>query len=207
MGERNFQKKQRDLVNRRRKPVMVISAEGNNKTEQLYFTSFQNQHGKYSLKFVKTSKDTDPAGLQKSMETYWSNNELSAREGDKAYIVVDLDCSEQKAKVIEDLSRKAKHVKFIVSNPCVEVWFLLHYNYSTHQFLDGKAVKREMRKHIQSYDESMDVAAVLRPMLSNALANAERLKKYYAELGSKWISTACNPRTDVPEIIRELGVE
>ena len=47
MADRNFQKKKRNDVKRKRKPVMLITAEGRNKTEKQYFTSFQDQHGKY----------------------------------------------------------------------------------------------------------------------------------------------------------------
>lgn len=44
MADRNFQKKKRNDVKRKRKPVMLITAEGRNKTEKQYFGSFQDQH-------------------------------------------------------------------------------------------------------------------------------------------------------------------
>ena len=47
MADRNFQNKKRNDVKRKRKPVMLITAEGRNKTEKQYFGSFQDQHGKY----------------------------------------------------------------------------------------------------------------------------------------------------------------
>lgn len=206
MADRNFQKKKRNVANRQRKPVMLITAEGKNKTEQLYFTSFQSQHGKYSVKFIKTGKDTDPAGMYKSLETYWKNNDLSKKNEDKAYIVLDLDCCEQKAKLIEELSKKSKDICFIVSNPCIEVWFLMHFGYSTRQYMDSKSPKRELCKHIDGYEESTDVANILKPLLPEAMRNVKRLKKHYEELGIKWVSAECNPMTDVPEIIDELKV-
>ena len=48
MADRNFQKKKRNDVKRKRKPVMLITAEGKNKTEKQYFNSFQDQHGYFS---------------------------------------------------------------------------------------------------------------------------------------------------------------
>lgn len=204
MADRNFQKKKRNTVSRQRKPVMLITAEGKNKTEQLYFTSFQSQHGKYSVKFIKTGMNTDPEGMYKSLDIYWKNNDLSAKDDDKAYIVLDLDCDEQKARLIEGLSRKTNYIRFIVSNPCIEVWFLMHYAYSTHRFMDSREPKRELRKYIDKYEESMEVAEILSPMLPVAMANTMHLEKYYEEIGAKWISTACNPMTDVPKIINEL---
>ncbi len=62
MADRNFHKKKRNDVKRKRKQVMLIAAEGKNKTEKLYFTSFQDQHGKYSIRFA-TGLETDPVGL------------------------------------------------------------------------------------------------------------------------------------------------
>ena len=53
MADRSFQKKKRNVASRQRKPVMLITAEGNNKTEQLYFTSFQSQYGKYSVETIE----------------------------------------------------------------------------------------------------------------------------------------------------------
>ncbi len=185
---------------------MLITAEGNNKTEQLYFTSFQSQHGKYSIKFVKTSKVTDPTGLYKSLETYWENNDLSDKNGDKAYVVLDLDCLEYKIKQIEIISRKSENIEFIVSNPCIEAWFLMHYNYSTHQYIDSKEPKRELRKYIDGYGENMDIASILKPLLPVAMSNIDKLKKYYEDVGVKWMSIEANPMTDVPKIIRELEV-
>lgn len=189
MAGRNFQKKKRNAASRQQKPVMLITAEGKNKTEQLYFTSFQSQHGKYSVKFIKTGKDTDPAGMYKSLETYWNSKDLSEENGDKAYIVLDLDCNEQKAKLIEELARETEEIRFIVSNPCIEIWFLAHFGYSTHQFIDSKEPKRELRRYVEGYEESTEIAEVLKPLLPVAMANAERLRKHFEEMGAKWVST------------------
>jgi hypothetical protein len=67
LPDRNFQKKKRNDVKRKRKPVMLITAEGRNKTEKQYFSSFQDQHGKYSIRFA-AEFETDPVGMLKAME-------------------------------------------------------------------------------------------------------------------------------------------
>ena len=91
MADRNFQKKKRNDVRRKRRPVLIFTGEGKNNTEKQYFLSFQEQHGKYSIQFVNTGFDTDPRGMLKSMESAWKRYELSAKNGDKAYIVLDMD--------------------------------------------------------------------------------------------------------------------
>lgn len=206
MADRNFQKKKRNEVRRKRKPVMLITAEGKNKTERLYFNSFQEQHGKYSIHFVNTGLDTDPAGMLKSMESYWKNNDLSIRNGDKAYIVLDMDCNPEKMKLVKELQKSSKNIRFIVSNPCIEVWFLLHFIYTTHQFKDGKEPKKELAKYIPGYEESMNIADILRPKLEVAKKHVEQLEVHYESIGIQWGETDCNPMTDVAVILKELGV-
>lgn len=178
MADRNFQKKKRNDVKRKRKHVMLITAEGRNKTEKQYFNSFQDQHGKYSIRFA-TGLETDPVGMLKAMEKAWKKNELSEKDGDKTYIVLDMDCKPEKIQLVKELQKKSKNIQFIVSNPCIEVWFILHFIYTTHQFKDSKEPKKELAKYIPGYEESMDISAILRPMLNDAEKHLEQLKGYY----------------------------
>ena len=134
MADRNFQKKKRNEIKRKTKPIMLITAEGKNKTE------------------------------------------------------------------------KTKNVRFIISNPCIEVWFILHYCYTTHHFRDSKEPKREIAKYIPDYSESMDVAEILRPRLSDAKKYVEQLKEHYKSIGIKWGEVGCNPMTDVLDILLEMNV-
>lgn len=205
MADRNFQKKKRNDVKRKRKPVMLITAEGRNKTEKQYFNSFQDQHGKYSIRFA-TGLETDPVGMLKAMEKAWKKNELSEKDGDKAYIVLDMDCKPEKIQLVKELQKKSKNIQFIVSNPCIEVWFILHFIYTTHQFKDSKEPKKELAKYIPGYEESMDISAILRPILNDAEKHLEQLKGYYETLGVAWGDADCNPMTDIVEVLEELEV-
>lgn len=205
MADRNFQKKKRNDVKRKRKPVMLITAEGRNKTEKQYFNSFQDQHGKYFIRFA-TGLETDPVGMPKAMEKAWKKNELSEKDGDKAYIVLDMDCKPEKIQLVKELQKKSKNIRFIVSNPCIEVWFILHFIYTTHQFKDSKEPKKELAKYIPGYEESMDISAILRPMLNDAEKHLEQLKGYYETLAVAWGDADCNPMTDIVEVLEELEV-
>lgn len=205
MADRNFQKKKRNDVKRKRKPVMLITAEGRNKTEKQYFNSFQDQHGKYSIRFA-TGLETDPVGMLRTMGKAWKKNELSEKDGDKAYIVLDMDCKPEKIRLVKELQKKSKNIKFIVSNPCIEVWFILHFIYTTHQFKDSKEPKKELAKYIPEYEESMDISAILRPMLNDAENHLVQLKGYYETLGVAWGDVDCNPMTDIVEVLEELEV-
>ena len=205
MADRNFQRKKRNDVKRKRKPLMLIVAEGKNKTERRYFSSFQNQYGKYNIRFV-TGLETDPVGMFKAMDKAWNKNELSTKDGDKAYIVLDIDCKIEKIQLIKQLQSKSKNIRFITSNPCFEVWFVLHFIYTTHQFKDSKEPKRQLTKYIPEYEESMDISMILYPLLDTAVKNLERLKKHYKTLGIVWGEIESNPMSDAIEILRELEV-
>ena len=185
---------------------MIFTGEGNNKTEKLYFSSFQEQYGKYSIRYVNSGLDTDPAGMLKSMETAWKKYGLSAKDGDRAYIVLDMDCNFQKMKLVKKLQTSSKNIRFIASNPCIEVWFILHFVYTTHQFKDSKEPKRELAKYIPGYEENMDVSAILRPRLEEAGKNVQKLVSHFESIDINWGDPDCNPMTNVTEILKELKV-
>lgn len=206
MADRKFQKKKRNNITRKKRPIMTFTGEGKNKTEKQYFLSFQEQHGKYSIQYVNTGLDTDPAGMLKSMENAWKRYELSVSNGDKAYIVLDMDCSLQKIKLVKKLQETSKNIQFIVSNPCIEVWFIMHFIYTTHQFKDGREPKKELGKYISGYEENMYISEIIRPRLEMAVKNVEKLMVHYESIGIKWGDAACNPMTDVVDILKELDV-
>lgn len=201
---RKFSEKKRNSSARSRKPVILIIAEGRNVTETQYFKQFQRQYSPYTIKPLAPGSVTDPKKMLDAIERYWKQFDLSYSDGDRAYVVLDLDCSEQKARLIEKLEKESETARFIVSNPCFEVWYLLHYQYSTHAYSDGNEVIRDLKKYIPDYKKSTNVFPKLSGLLDTAIVNSRKLKEFYDEMGSKWPSSECNPRTDVPEIINEI---
>lgn len=198
---RVFSTKKRNSQIRKPKPLVLIIAEGRNVTETLYFKQFQKQHANYNIRIIMPGSFTDPAGMHRKLEEYWDHKGLSAENGDLGFVVLDLDCNDDKGKLIEKLENNAKNTRFIVSNPCFEVWYLLHFRYSTHIFTNGNEVVRELKNHIAAYEKNMDVSEILEDKMDTALVNAERLTAYFEEMGYKWPSNECNPRTDVPVLI------
>ena len=198
---RHFSKKDRNRTVRREKPMILIIAEGKNVTESQYFKFFQNQHSAYNIKVLIPGHITDPRGMQNVILRFWDQYEMSAEKGDAAFIVLDLDCSDEKGKLIRKLARENRNAKFIASNPCFEVWFLLHYRYSTHSYHNSGEAVRDLRNFIPDYEKNADVASIMADSLDQALIHAEMLRKYYDSLGVVWPSNECNPRTDVPVII------
>jgi len=202
--KRSFSSKPRGKVTKTRKPIILIATEGKNKTEKTYFNHFNSRGSKYSVKPFSTG-DTDPAGMLKALKRRCADNEISAKNGDLACIALDLDCKEEKAAIIRDLSAKGVNAPymFVVSNPCFEVWFLDHFRFSTKSYMDQEDVISELKNnYISNYDKNLDVFDVLLSRLNTAIRHEEQLHQYHA--GVTWPSAACTPKTDMLNIIHNL---
>ena len=204
MQERKFDRKNRNTAKRKQRPVILIVAEGENVTESQYFRHFLKPNSEYTIRMVAAKHVTDPGGMLETIQKKWHELDLDERKGDAAFIVVDLDCSDEKAKAIKALKQNSKGIQFIVSNPCFEVWFLLHFRYSTRSFINNNAVIRELKDYEPAYEKNMDIFSVIGDKTELALDRTIQLQKYYEDLGYDWPSNNCNPFTDVPIIIKKI---
>ena len=201
---RSFSSKKRNRQNRKEKPMIIITAEGKNETEAKYFDGFRTPDCPYIIKFHKAGHLTDPTKLAESIRKRWDKEEADVRNGDMAFVVVDLDNKESKAKEIQQLEARNRVEKFIVSNPCFEVWYLLHYEYSTRSYMNADAVIRELKKHYSEYEKTSDMYPLLRNKMSEAVDNAEKLEAYHKEEAHQHAGVNCNPYTDVHRLIKIL---
>ena len=200
---RKFTHKRKNAKTRIPKPVYLIVAEGKNVTETQYFNSFNSSQNDYIVKAARSSYVTDPEGLWNRARNLWKQYDMSTKNGDKAFVVLDLDCDPKKLRKVNKLRGK-DDIEFIVSNPCFEIWFLLHFVYTTREFKNDKDVIRELRKHIPKYEKTMDVASFINDKTGSAIRNVNKLKKYYEEIGVEHPSVDANPMTDVPVMMEVL---
>lgn len=201
---RLFSEKKRDSFIKTPKSLLLLIAEGRNVTETQYFRQFQQRYSSFNIKILTPGSATDPEKMLETLERFWKKYDMSYTRGDQGFVVLDLDCNEKKARLIEKLESGSKIARFIVSNPCFEVWFVLHYRYSTHVYSDGNEVIKDLKRYIPEYQKNTDVTEALSGRLDTAMENACKLVKYYEEMDYQWPSDKCNPRTDVPEIINEI---
>ena len=201
---RQFSSKRRNAKNRKEKPVMLLIAEGKNETEKRYFEMYRKPETPFAVHIAKAGYDTHPKGLAKKLNEEWTRLELDHERGDMTVAVFDLDCDERKAENIISLAKEYPLIHYAISNPCFEVWYLLHYRYSSKAYASSEAVIRDLRRYLPSYQKSSSVYQKINSMTDNAIHNAEALSKHFEELGRKWPSNSCNPRTDVVEIVKKL---
>lgn len=204
---RRAEQKKRGRLTRKRKKIILIGAEGKNKTEKNYFQKFNRLHGEYVVRFAK-GNDTDPLKIAKSVyaTSLKDEEDLHFDEDDCAFCIVDTDVDRAKQKEIDEAIKYGKHknIEVILSNPCFEVWFLQHFKYSTRSFSSNDAVIEELRKYIPTYEKSTDVFELLLPHIDTAIDNAINLKKYHNDVGHREKSMERNPSSEVYRIIRKI---
>jgi hypothetical protein len=88
------------------------------------------------------------------------------------------------------------------SNPCFEVWFLLHYRYKAAQIRDGAAAVRELtRLRGKPYSKGDDLYPGLRERQDDALDRAQCLRDEHVSRGRL---ESHNPSTSVDLLVRRV---
>ena len=198
--------KKRGQVTRKRKPVILISTEGKNKTEEIYFNNFKRNKN-YSIIYSKGNY-TDPVNMVNALQSGIKKMELQKRYGDKAYCVFDTDVNlskqEQINKAIAKLKNKNTIIELIPSNPCFEIWYRAHFTNSTKGYSSNEEVIKDLKKLISNYQKNMDVYLIISSKTDLAIKNAISMEKYHKKLGIDIYDMKANPSTQVHKIVKEL---
>lgn len=189
---------------RKQKSKILIACEGNNKTEKNYFNNFENRQKNYNITYTK-GNDTDPLKLVQMLIREIKELEIDLTAGDSAYLIFDTDMDLNKNKIINDAIKMAKenNVKVITSTPCVELWFLLHYEYTTANMSNDDVIKR-LKKHYPKYEKNIDIYSDINQNVYEAIHRAEKLEKYQLDNGRKIGTVEANPNTEMYKIVKEL---
>lgn len=213
MGKGEVQK--RGVRRRQLKPVVLIVTEGS-QTEPKYFDSFRSRQTNIDIQVVSggAGSGTDYASLVRKATTYMEKNGLSTRNGDRLWIVADADVNYNVADPMTVKSRQleaakknaAKHgIQIALSNPCFEVWFLLHFKYSSGHLQDYSAVLAQLRSYLPSYEKVGNITAALAGHTEQAIRNAEKLEIYHKGNGhTDLCSIETNPYTGVYKLVDSI---
>lgn len=201
-GMRRFEQRGRNKHSRKRNPFVIIGCEGNNKTEKLYFKNFHSRD--CIIKFAK-GISTDPKGIVQDLINYM-NSEIDREENDKVYAVFDTDVNQNKQERIEEAKKLAGEngVEIITSTPAFELWFLLHFGYTTKSFASNKDLQNVLKKHIEEYTKNSNTYLSIKNFTQQAIVNAKKLEKYQLNKGQALDNENCNPYTAVYKVVEEL---
>lgn len=115
----------------------------------------------------------------------------SGDEFDEVWCVVDSDEFDLEPAIA--LATKLD-VRLAVSNPCFELWLLLHHQDCTAPLCGAKAVLRQLTKQVPGYQKNGLRFADFEPGLADALRRAERLDPTGCNHG-------CDPSTGVWKLV------
>lgn len=182
-------------------PTIVIVCEGK-ETEVDYFNGFNSRYTRVDVivpdknsRGKNKAKATDPESLVEKAIYYKENKyDIDEKDGDRVWCVFDVDINYnnnnavkskideiEKAKKISD----KKKIKLGISNPCFELWYLLHYEYTTATLRNYDAVKQKLDKYIDNYEKNESIYDELKEQVYDAIERGKRLKKYHEDLGKK----------------------
>lgn len=182
---RKVDQKKRGKVSRKAKKIILIGAEGKNQTERKYFKAFNQVQSEYKIMAGK-GNNTDPVGVVEDLLKSAKQEELDLKDGDMLACFIDVDFKkgrDQELRAAMKLARQ-NNVSVFLSNPCFEIWYLLHFRYSTKLYGSNEEVIKELGSYISDYSKSKDVYDVIENKIDQALLNTKRLESYHLENGT-----------------------
>ena len=196
--------------------LFVIATEGE-KTELQYFSQYKDNfdlEGKrITLEIIPSRKgESSPSYILKNLDSFKKENDL--RGIDRLWMVIDRDSHSWKPKEIRDVATKCQQKKYglALSNPCFELWVLLHladlslYSESDKKEIELNArvtkdrtrIEKEILKYINSYNKKNQNFIPLFTNVQKAIDNAKKLSKKKNE---RWPSSL---GTHIYKIMEEL---
>lgn len=196
--------RRRNIQSRKSKRVILVAYEGDNKTEKNYLNNFKGREKNYIIKPVP-GNETDPVNLVKQTIVKVKELGLDLNEDDMAYCIFDTDINPEKNIQISNAINLAKEKKIIpiISSPCVELWFLLHYEFSTATISNDDVIDK-LRKHYPKYQKNCDIYPEINDRVNKAILNAKKLENYQLQNNKQLQTVEANPYTEMYKIVEEL---
>lgn len=197
--------KKRGKRTRNRIPVTFIVCEGK-ETEPKYFRHFVRRNSGRII-HVKTSSYKDIYQLVSRSEQEIGRNTYDPLSGDQIWCVCDCDENDND-KIKKAVSAAKKHgYHLIFSNPCFELWFLLHFVNQTAPLPDCEAVisRLNAQTEINGYRKNQDIYDLILPNQEQAINRAKRRMNTLDQNHIHFFTRNSNPATNVYELIEHLN--
>lgn len=158
------------------KKIVFLRLEGRNKTEEKYLKALFSST-QYKV-HVCSGNETDlPNMYRQLLETF---DKLGTQGRDLAFCLFDIDADVQKAKAYETIKvAKKDYITLVPSNPCVEVFFLMHFKYSTKPFRNSDEAIAEFQKIVSDYEKSEPPIDLLQPRTAIGIKNSKQLETFH----------------------------
>lgn len=177
---------------------LKIHAEGE-KTESQYLTHWNRLYRENAIISVATHEHSTPFELVRSAAAQRRQDLRNAKTGsgfDEYWCIFDVD---EHPKLSEALDMaQANHIKIALSSPCLELWFLLHFENQT-AYIERHSAQRRSEQILRcKKDLTQEALGLLVEKYSIAKPRAEALAVKHAADGSErpW-----NPYSDVWKLV------
>lgn len=182
---------------RQSKEIIAFLSEGE-VTEPEYVRMLREDYGIPAglVKYVKTGK-SNPLGIVRAAIKRKKDNARRAGKGEEAlvnewWVLFDTEGPQHPHDKISEAVQlaEANGIRVAISEPSFEFWLLLHFRYTTRQYLDADEVVADLRKEIPEYrvDHKYPSSTRLMEQIGTALDNAERIRRWRGETNgfSSW---------------------
>ena len=186
---------------RKERITFLIVCEGQ-KTERIYFGKYRERNSGLII-FTPNTTVTDPINLVKFTLNQINKYDLDFEHGDRAWCVFDTDKNTNENINQARLIAEKNNINLCMSNPCFELWYLLHYCYFD-QKISNIDLQKTLEKHIQNYDKLKDYFNSLLEKRNIAIDNAKKLIKKHQAEKTMLLSVKSNPSTQVVGLVEEI---
>lgn len=201
MGRKGYRPRRENIKKSLKSIVIVCEGE---KTETQYFHGFKKRNSGVNIVPLH-GKCTDPKSIVDFAKEQIGKKDLNFDEGDSLWCVFDVD--ENTDEMIDRAVKLAnKHnIQIALSNPCIEFWFLLHYDGTYNPTLTRDEACNKLKDHINNYDKSYPkIYSVLKDKLPTAIKNAKKLNKTHENESIQLLSTKSVPSSQVFKLVESI---
>ncbi len=206
----------RGLRQRKIRPVILIVTEGS-QTEPKYFEHFRTRQKNIDIRIVgarSSAGETDYVSLVRKAIDYQNKNQISIAKGDSIWVVADGDVNYNNPNPVDNKNQQlqrarkmalARGIQIIISNPCFEFWYLMHFQYTTKFLKSYDEVKNILNKYLPEYEKTTDVYENLKAYTTDAIQRAGKLEQYHQQNGEALpLGIAVNPFTEVGKLVEKI---
>lgn len=189
----------RESATEEQKPIILIVCEGK-KTEPNYFDSVRRLWRLSAMKIVGGDEcGTAPKSIVNYAKNEYKKQRKDGLRKENIWCVFDRDEHE----TFEEALRLADDIGFGVafSNPCFELWYLLHYK-DQNRHIEREAVVRALKKHVRDYLKNKEnMFELIEGNRTMATERSKNLREKHIRDGSKKTN---NPSTSVDQLVEYL---
>ncbi len=197
--------KRREAFKEPRKSILIV-CEGE-KTEPIYFNALKKRLRLIMVDIEIIGEGAAPINVVnraislREDRKIIANKSLTKAEYEVIYCVFDVDTHETLDQTID--KARGNEICVILSNPCFEYWYILHFRKTSAPFNRSQDAKAALRREHPAYNESdTTIFNVVYPKTSDAIKHSKEVLKEQHN-NSEDLSD-CNPSTHVHKIVEYL---